>query len=211
MKILSFLIGVVLIGLIVYIGNYTTNHPLFITWFGVITAILAPLAFEFLFYPFRVKDKKLIKELAKVPQIEKLLQEANNNETKVKYLKKQELELDKLISYETKRRTLIAEKEIYVLQGEEALKKIEKINEILELLTNEKLEMPESLKPLLHEIEKIESTDIIYVINNNNFVIKKKYFELFPFYGHILFEIFKLFAKIANKITLKIQHSPNHI
>ena len=114
MKVLNFLIGLLLLVLIVYTGYYTTNNTNFVIWFGVITAILAPIALEFIFYPFKSKDKLLIKDLSRVPEIDKLIKEANNVEMKVQSLEKQKLELEKLISLEAYRRTLITEKEIYI-------------------------------------------------------------------------------------------------
>lgn len=199
MKILSFISGLLLVGLITYFGYYTASHSSFVIWFGVITAIIAPLAFEFILYPFRSKDKQLIKELSKVPQIEKLIKEASDNESKIKLLEQQKLDLDKLISYESKRRTLLAERNLYVIQGEEALRGIEKSNQNLTLLLSEKQQLPESLKSLQQEIENIESTDLAYTINGKKYVIKKKYFEFFPYYGNAVYEIFK-----ATKVLMKI-------
>jgi hypothetical protein len=80
MKLVSFLIGLILISVIVYFGYYTVSHPGFVVWFGVITAVVSPLAFEFLLIPFRSKDSRILKELSKVPQVQNLLQSAKDSE-----------------------------------------------------------------------------------------------------------------------------------
>jgi len=200
MKLISFILGALLVGLIAYLGYYTTTHSNFVIWFGVITALLAPLSFEFLLYPFRSKDKKLIKELSKVPQIENLIQEAKDSEAKVLLLEKQQKDLDKLISYESKRRTLLAERQIWILQAEESLKAIGKLDENIELLTSEKQNLPEHLKSLQENIKKIETEDISFTISGKNFTLKKKSFDSFPLYGKLLFEIIKLFERLFAKI-----------
>lgn len=199
MRILSFLFGLILIAAIVYCGYYSIEHPNFVAWFGVITAVISPVAFEFLLYPFRSKDKQMIKDLSKVPQIEKLLQEAKDNESKIELLEQQRKELDKLITYESKRRTLLAERALYITQGEEALAQIKKLDESLQLLTHEKQTLPDSLKELMGEIEKIESTDITYTLNGKTYTIRRKYFNWFPIYGNALFEIIKGGREIVNR------------
>jgi len=200
MKIISFLIGLLLIGVIVYAGYYAMAHPTFVIWFGVITAIISPFAFEFIISPFKSKEKEVIKKLSKVPQIEQLIKNAEDNESKIILLEKQRQELDKLIAYESQKKTLEAERGIYILQGEESIEKIKEINASLELLTKTKQELPDNLKPLMTEIEKIKSTDISYIIGDKKFTIKQRYFSWFPFYGNALFEIIKASNEMINKI-----------
>jgi hypothetical protein len=203
MKIISFIFGLVLIGVIIYFGFYTSTNPTFGIWFGVITAILAPLSFELLFTPFKSKDKTVLKELSKVPQIEKLIKEANDNESKIKLLEQQRIELDKLISFESRRRTLIAERNIYVLQGEVVLKNLTEINENLELLTSELQALPVTLQLLQKEIKKYGFNDIILTLFGKKYIFKKSNFDTFPIYGQLFFMLIKEFAKLDNIIKSK--------
>jgi hypothetical protein len=200
MKFLSFFFGLALLGAIIYTGYYTVSHPGFVIWFGVTTAILAPLAFEFLLLPFRTKDNKLIKELSKVPQIEKLIKEAEDNELKVRLLEQQREELDKLISYESQRRSLLAEQQIFILQGEVALKGLESVNHSLEELTAEKHLLPESLQPLLLKIERGETADIPFTFNGKQYALKKRHFALFPAYGNLAYELVRIIVVGINKM-----------
>jgi seryl-tRNA synthetase len=200
MKIISFLIGLLLIGVIIFSGYYTMTHTNFVIWFGVITAIISPFAFEFIISPFKSKEKEVIKKLSKVPQIEQLIKNAEDNESKIALLESQRKELDKLIAYESQKKTLEAERAIYILQGEESLEKIKEINTNLELLTKTKQELPENLKSLMTEIERIDLTDITYLIGDKKFTIKQKYFNWFPFYGNAVFEVIKASKEMMNKL-----------
>lgn len=201
MKFIYFLIGLILLALIIYAGFYTTNHAGLVIWFGVLTAIAAPLAFEFLFFPFKSKDNDLVQKLSRVPEIEKLINKARTQEAKVKILEQQKLDLDTLISFESQRRTLLAERAIYVLQGEKALEELERINVNLDILTKNKHKMPDSMKSLLVLIEKIETSDIAYNFFGKRMVLKKKYVEFLPWYGNLLFEATKSISNAIVKVN----------
>ena len=203
MRVFIFVFGLLLVAGIVYSGYYTITNSNFIVWFGIITAIVSPFAFECLITPFKSKDKRVMKELSKVPQIEQLIKNAKDNESKIALLEKQRRELDKLISYESQKKTLEAKKNIYILQGKESLLQIEEINKNLELLTKVKQHLPDELKGLMETIEEIESTDVIYQIGGKELIFKQKYFSWFPFYGNALFEIIRESKKIMNKIDKK--------
>lgn len=190
-----FLLSLLLFGVIVYAGYYTTDHIGFTIWFGVTTTIVAPFAFQLLLFSIQ-KRGELIEQLSKVPKIDELIEQAKNTEEKVQALQQQRRDLDKLIAFESKRRTLLAEREIFVMQGELALQGLEKVRIGLEEMTSEKEELPESIQKLLAVIQGIQSEDIVYKMGDKIFVVRKKYFEYFPFYGNVLFEIFKMFHKI---------------
>jgi hypothetical protein len=150
MRILSLAMGLLVLVGLVYSGYYANENPSFVVWFGVITAVASPLAFELILFPFKSKDKEILVALAKVPDIEKLIKEARDNEERVKLLEKQKASLATLIAFEAKRRTLEAEKEIFIIQGQQAIRSIEDVNMKLELLTKEK----QVLHALLNESKK---------------------------------------------------------
>jgi DNA-binding MarR family transcriptional regulator len=200
MKVLSFVVGLVLLGAIVYIGYYTSSHSNFVIWFGVSTAILAPLAFEFLFLPFKSQNSKLIKDLSKVPQIEKLIKEAEDNEQKVKLLEQQRAELDRLVSYESKRRALLAEKKIFIYQGEAALKGLNRVDQSLLDLTGEKESFPESLHPLMEKIKHGEPSDVPFTFNGKQHTLRKSDFDGLPGYGVLFFELAKVIVRALDKM-----------
>jgi len=198
MKTLKFISGIILFFIIIYSGYYSTNNSKFVIWFGLITTILTPIAFYFILFPFKSKEKTLLKDLTRITQIEKLIEEANKTELKVQLLEKQKLDLEKLISFESHRRTLIAERNIYLYQGQTALNKIIEINENLELLTKERQALPEYLKSLQEEIRQKGVDDFIYVFRGKHYIVKKKNFEFIPIYGTLFYELFKSVAQIDN-------------
>lgn len=208
MRTFSFSLGLVLVAVIFYCGYYTNNHSEFVIWFGVVTALVSPLAFELLLFPFRSKDQELLKDLSKVPRIEALLKVAKDSEEKIALLEKQKEGLDILIAYESKRRALEAEKQIYLFQGKEALEGINRVNQGLELLTSEKHSLPPELEPLLNSQSESRET-IRYTINRIPYVLRRSSFGTFPLYGPMLFDILKAFENLVREFESKNLQDPD--
>lgn len=88
MRIVSFTLGLICISSIIALGYYANINSWFVIWFGVVTAILSPLAFEFLLFPFRARNQNLINDLSRVPKIDLLIKEAKDNEGRIKILER---------------------------------------------------------------------------------------------------------------------------
>lgn len=198
MKIISFIFGLTLFGSIVWMGYYSTIDQHFVVWFGVYTAIFSPLAFELVAYPFRAKDNGILHKLSKVADMETLIRKADDTETKLRLLEAQRRDLDKLITYESKRKSLLAERDIYALQAEEALKNLNRINGGLTQLTGEKQEIPAHLEPLSTMIEN--NDNIIIRFNSQPHVFRRSNFSWFPLYGELLFDILKAMERAINRL-----------
>jgi len=202
MKAFIFLIGILLLGTVVFTGYYTTSHPTFVIWFGLVTAILMPFAIEALIYPFRTndKDKKLMRALSTVPEIHKLIEEANDKASQIKALKKQQDELENLIAYESRRRTLIVEREIYLFQGRTALDGINKVDRQLEELAAEAMAFPDELNALLEFVKQEEPDAISFKVGTKEISLKKAHFQGISIYGNLAFEMVRAFAELFSKI-----------
>jgi vacuolar-type H+-ATPase subunit I/STV1 len=203
MKILSFFTGLLLISAIVCSGYYTVHHNSFVIWFGVITALLTPFAMEAILYPFKSGDKKMLQNLAKVSEINKLIKKAEDKETKVRQLETQLRQLDQLIAYESKRRTLEAEKAIYLFQAQNALKGLDKVQGEIAALTSEKQQLPEELVALQKQLERGGPNDIELLIGTKTFVLRQKDFDGISIYGTFVFELFRLIQKAFRSIEKK--------
>jgi hypothetical protein len=200
MKIISFILGLALLAGIIWAGYYTVEHASFVIWFGVITAIVSPLSFELVYGPFRADTGKILKSLAKAAEVEKMIQQAEDTQTKIALLEAQQRDLDKLIAYESKRRTLVAEREIYVINGQQALNNIQKVDEQILLLTGEKLALPEHLQPLAAELDKPDQYIVGIELGNRKIFLRRSSFELVPLYGGLLFDLFRAVHNQINKL-----------
>jgi len=75
-KIISLLIATVLISGTVYLGIQSGKDNRFVIWFGIASAIAAPVGIGLFTYAFRGSDREIIQQLAKVPEIERLIEPA---------------------------------------------------------------------------------------------------------------------------------------
>lgn len=205
-KIPTFICGCLFLGILIYFAIYTTSHSNFGIWFGLITAILSPPAYELFKVSFSNSEANL-KRLLKIKDIEDLINKSETIEGKVNVLKDQEQYLKKLFEFESKKKMLLTEKEIYISLADKSLTNIKRIDESLQMLTDQIEEIPDELKPLYKIIEKNEEIkdDIIIKIYSHIITIPKDIFDLIPF-GFILYPILKLQSsskKIFNYFHLK--------
>jgi len=150
-KLLFFIIGLGLIAVVVFLGMKAAKNPSFVVWFGLSAAILAPTAFAVIGYGFRTDDRRLFKELAKVPEIDKLIKEAKTKEEKIALLEQERARLDEIIQVEARRQMLTAkqdslEKEILRVLND--YKAVEAELKIMDIKIDE--------SPAFQEIERIQ-------------------------------------------------------
>jgi len=72
-KIISALIATGLITGTVYLGIQSGKDNRFVIWFGIAAAIAAPVGLNLFTYAFSRSDREIIQQLAKVPEIERLI------------------------------------------------------------------------------------------------------------------------------------------
>lgn len=205
MKILSFLFGILLLSTIIYSGYYTVNHTNFVIWFGLITAVLTPFAIELLLYPIKSGEKKVIEDLKKVAEINALIEKANDKETQVKQLENRLKELDQLIAYESKRRTLETERDIYLFQANNSLKGLRKVQEEMEALVGEKQALPKELKELQEQLEHGEENDIEIPIGEKTIVLRRRNFAGGSIYSLLIFECIRFVYKTFKILDKKLR------
>lgn len=101
-RILSFLFGSAIIALLLYLGKHTVDNTNFVIWFGLITALLAPVAYELLKYSFI--SQKGINKLLKVTEIQSLIEKATTLDDKIRVLKIQQQHLNEIIEIESRKK-----------------------------------------------------------------------------------------------------------
>ncbi|MEL7079354.1 MAG: hypothetical protein AAFY50_03355 [Cyanobacteria bacterium J06648_1] len=72
-KIISALVAVVLIGITIYLGALSINDSNFVVPFGLACAIAAPTGLTLLGFVISGSNDEIVQQLAKVPEIEKLI------------------------------------------------------------------------------------------------------------------------------------------
>jgi hypothetical protein len=205
-KIVTLICGCIFFGILIYLAIYTTSNSKFVIWFGLIVAFLSPPTYELFKATFSNSGTDM-KRLLKIKDIEDLINKSETIGEKVNILKNQEQYLRNLFEFESQKKMLLTEKEIYISLAKKSLTNIDRIDESLLILTNQTEKIPDELKPLYKIIEKNEEIrdDIIIKIYSHIITIPKNIFDLIPF-GFILYPILKLQSssrKILNHVHLK--------
>ena len=111
------LIGVVFAGVVVWLGLLTAKphpDPAIIALFGIIAALLGPMAIFLLTESLPSKKGRALEQLAKAGEIEERVAKAETTEQKVKTLEAERRRLTTIIQFET-RRQIIAERQAVLL------------------------------------------------------------------------------------------------
>ncbi|WP_411875292.1 hypothetical protein [Vulcanococcus limneticus] len=106
-KAFSFILGIFLIGATILLGIQSGKDSRFVVWFGLASAIAAPLGLAQLASIFNRWDSEIITRLAKVPEIEKLMNEARTQEEKIQLLEDERLRLADIVRFESRRQAIL--------------------------------------------------------------------------------------------------------
>ena len=96
-----------LIGATILLGIQSGKDSRFVVWFGLASAIAAPLGLAQLASIFNRWDSEIITRLTKVPEIEKLMNEARTQEEKIQLLEEERLRLADIVRFESRRQAIL--------------------------------------------------------------------------------------------------------
>lgn len=189
-------LGLLLIAPVVWLGFMSTTAPAFVPWFGITSAILAPVGLAAIGLAFRSSNADALARLSKVPEIEKLINEAKTEEEKVRLLQQERSKLLETIKFETRRSALMARKESLETDAARLVAKLRATTEEIE-------QLDASLKgsPVSHEVRELEGMleakrrgAIVFGIRGKYYTIDPGMFASLP-YGNILVELLTLAAR----------------
>jgi hypothetical protein len=106
-KAFSLIMGIFLIGATILLGIQSGKDSRFVVWFGLASAIAAPLGLAQLASIFNRWDSEIITRLTKVPEIEKLMNEARTQEEKIQLLEEERLRLADIVRFESRRQAIL--------------------------------------------------------------------------------------------------------
>ena len=92
-----------LIGGTIFLGIQSGKDNRFVVWFGISSAVAAPLGLALFASAVNRSDSEIISRLAKVPEIEKLINEARTQEEKIKLLEEERMNLAEIVRVESAR------------------------------------------------------------------------------------------------------------
>jgi hypothetical protein len=149
-RIAAFVIGAGLLTVVVWLGVKTTSGPVYIVWFGLASAILAPTGIATIGYALTGGQREVLQRRSKVPEIDKLISEANTQEERIRLLEEERSHLLEAVQLETRRQTLVTKKATLEQDGAQILNELQAVERELS-----HLEMDIEASTVREEIERL--------------------------------------------------------
>lgn len=134
-RLISAGVGILLIGVVIYLGIQSGVNNIYIAPFGIVSALVAPLGLSALGYSIKKEDETL-KKLAMIPKIDELIEQAETETEKIERLKREKEVLLSYIENETKRIAKIERKKILETDAKRILEEYEQIIDELNIMSN---------------------------------------------------------------------------
>ena len=106
LRIASPLLGLALLALVIWLGIRSADDSSYVIWFGLASAILAPVGLAAIGLAFRGKDQEVLRELSSVPEIQELIARAETEQERVELLEQERQRLVEIVRFESRRQAL---------------------------------------------------------------------------------------------------------
>lgn len=204
-RILLLTSGLAILGFVVLLGYLSAINPLYVPWFGIASAVLAPVGLSILGKSLSSDSRKMLTDLSRlstIPEISRLIAEAETQEARVRLLQEQQHQLEELIKYETERRALELRKDFLEKDAIDILKELNKVNKALESLTakNSDSLVMQQLQDLYVRLETEEGNAVSISLRNKTHVFHRKDFKWFSIYGDLVYAFLSDYAEYQRTV-----------
>lgn len=158
-RVFLFLLGIMLIVSVVFLGIKSSENSAFVVPFGLACALVAPAGISCITNVFNIGNNEMLKKLLKVPQIDELIQKAETQEEKIKLLEEERKQLSNIVKYETIRHAALERRKYLEEEAKNILKEYEKVENEIQQLNLEKKEERLSNKVIDELYRKLENQE----------------------------------------------------
>jgi hypothetical protein len=128
LRVLAAVLGLALLAAVVFLGLHVNDGPFYVIWFGLASALVAPVALTALGTAFKRSDQRVLERLSKVPEIERLISEARTQEERIRLLDRERADLVRTIQQEARREALLARRDSLESDGVRVLAELDAID-----------------------------------------------------------------------------------
>jgi len=182
-KIIAALIATALIAGTVYLGIRSGKESYFVVWFGIASAIAAPVGLALFGYAISRSNGEVIQRLAKVPEIEKLIEQAKTQEEKIQILEAERSRLAEIVKLESRRQAALDRIDSLERDAIRILSELESLDGELKLLDEQVGESAasEEIRRLRERLKAREDGDVILRIGSKFYRIDRDIIKALPF------------------------------
>ncbi len=201
-KFLLVLSGLLLFGVVAYLGLEASTKPTFVIWFGLSSALLAPAGFTLITLAFKNNNDKLLQQLSKVPEISVLIEKANTQEERIEALEIERASLEDAIKYETLRSVLIEKKNTFEMEAEKLIFNLNDVESKLSKLDIEieNTQNSEVIQNLRVKLRAREQNNIVVNLFDREIIIDVEKIRRIPLVGEFTIAYLRLFQDISSLV-----------
>lgn len=206
-RIALILLGVALLGLVVYLGFQSVTDSVLLVWFGLASAIGAPAGIAAIGAAFKPAPNEILERLAKIPEIEKLINEAKSQEEKIRALESEREQLSELVRFESLRQSLLARKKLIEHEGVRLLTSLDDIEEELIHLgiQVEASGLTQQLESLRNRVSLQDRDSMTFYFAGRRYVINVRALRSNPL-GDVLLGYLFIFQQLSRLINRIFSH-----
>ena len=207
-KIFSALIATGLITGTVYLGIQSGKDNRFVIWFGIASATAAPVGLGLFSQAISHSDREIIQQLAKVPEIERLIEQAKTQEEKIQVLEAERSRLAEIVKIESRRQAALDRIDSLERDAVRILAELENLDRELILIDEQVGESPisEEIRRLRERIKAREDGDVILRLGSRVYRIDRDIVKALPFgLANLLIAYFRIAEKLEKALLPKLR------
>ncbi|MBD2021945.1 hypothetical protein H6F43_17330 [Leptolyngbya sp. FACHB-36] len=207
-KIISALIATGLVTGTVYLGIQSGKDNRFVVWFGIASATAAPIGLALFSYAISRSDDEIIQRLSKVPEIERLIEQAKTQEEKIQVLEAERSRLAEIVKIESRRQAALDRIDSLERDAVRILAELENLDRELVLIDEQvvKSAISEEIRRLRERVKAREDGDVILRLGSRVYRIDRDIIKALPFgLGNPLIAYFRIAGKLKKTLLPKIR------
>src|SRR6266853_522504 len=206
MKVLSRLgagfLAIALLSGVVYLGILSGRNTKLVVWFGIASAIVAPVGLALFSYAFSRSDHELIQRLAAVPEIERLMAEARTHEEKVRVLEAEEARLVEIIQLESRRQAARDRTESLERDALRIVQELDSLTDemrIIDVSIGNSI-ASEEIERLRQRVRARERGDVVWRLGTRTYRIDRDIIKALPFgMGNLNLAYLRLLERVQER------------
>lgn len=189
------LLALALLAGVVYLGILSGRENKFVVWFGIASAIVAPVGLTLFGYALASGDRDVIQRLAKVPEIERLISEAKTQEEKIALLEAERARLIDVVKIESRRQAIRDRIESLENDAVRIIRELKNLDDEAAAIEEKISESPatEEIQRLHERVRARQEDDVVIRIGRRVYRVDRDIIKALPFsLGNFVLAYFRI-------------------
>jgi hypothetical protein len=206
LRLAAALLALTLLAGVVYLGILSGRDAKYVVWFGIASAIVAPIGLTLFGYAFRSGERNLIQRLSKVPEIERLILEAKTQEDKIQLLEAERGRLVEVVKIESRRQAIRDRIESLENDAVRIIRDLKNLDAEARLIEEQITDSPvaEEIKALHERVRARQEGDVVIRLGRRVYRIDRDIIKAFPAgSGNLVLAYFRVMERVLDYVRAR--------